>query len=302
MKATFTLIVAALIFTTFLEENMLAAETICQDIADLYIDEWYPDENLNYHDRIVLATNKNTHHGISRGLFLFSIPDELVAGDIKTASVYFSGCSHCGGGKGGLVGFYALNEPFDETTDTWNSLSGGNWDDTIYSQAVLPEGSDWNEAIDGEPPPDVTGFDVTALIKGNLEKARTNGIMIRFYDEHQDPYTHQNVASRETTDPLDFFPYLVITTQESEPFCPAEIAFIDDQETLELLRRFRDVILSKTPEGVCCIRLYYHYAETISTLLINDSILRGEIKNVIDDILPDVKRVLKSNEGSTIKK
>ena len=58
----------------------------------------------------------------------------------------------------------------------------------------------------------------------------------------------------------------------------------------------------KTPEGVCCIKLYYHYAETISTLLINDSILRGEIKNVIDDFLPEVKRMLKSNEGSTIKK
>jgi stalled ribosome rescue protein Dom34 len=48
--------------------------------------------------------------------------------------------------------------------------------------------------------------------------------------------------------------------------------------------------------------LYYHYAGTISTLLINDSILRGEMRNVIDDILPDVKRMLKSNEGSTIKK
>jgi hypothetical protein len=101
---------------------------------------------------------------------------------------------------------------------------------------------------------------------------------------------------------LDFTPYLVITTQEGEPLCPTEIAFIDDQETLELLKRFRDEILSKTPEGICCIRLYYHYAETISTLLINDSTLRGEIRNVIDNFLPDVKRMLKINEGSTIKK
>ena len=42
--------------------------------------------------------------------------------------------------------------------------------------------------------------------RDNLDKVRTNGIMMRFVDEHQEPFTHQNVASRESQDPLDFPP------------------------------------------------------------------------------------------------
>ncbi len=212
--------------------NMLAAEIICQDTADLHIDEWYPDENLNYLDRIVVATNTNTHHGIARALFLFAVPEDLTSAGIKKAKIYLSGCSHCGGGKGGQVAFYALNEPFDEDTDTWNSLGGGNWDDSVYSRAVLPEGSDWNEAVNGEPPADAVGFDVTPLLKENLDKVRDNGIMLRFYDEHQDPYTHQNIASRESEDPLDFAPFLEITTREDN-HCPAEVIFSDSKEKIE---------------------------------------------------------------------
>ena len=276
-----------LIITWLLPVNMPAAEITCQDTADLHIDEWYPDENLNYLDRIVVATNTNTHHGIARALFLFAVPEELTAAGIKNAKIYLSGCSHCGGGKGGQIAFYALNEPFDENTDTWNSLAGGNWDDSVYSRAVLPEGSDWNEAVNGEPPADAVGFDVTPLLRGNLDKVRDNGIMMRFFDEHQDPYTHQNIASRESEDPLDFAPYLEISTRD-DITCPAEVIFSDSNETIEALRRLRDQKLAKTETGRYIITLYYRAAPFASSFLAIDPNVRVGARTIADVLLPSI--------------
>jgi len=276
-----------LIITWLLPVNMPAAEITCQDTADLHIDEWYPDENLNYLDRIVVATNTNTHHGIARALFLFAVPEELTAAGIKNAKIYLSGCSHCGGGKGGQIAFYALNEPFDENTDTWNSLAGGNWDDSVYSRAVLPEGSDWNEAVNGEPPADAVGFDVTPLLRGNLDKVRDNGIMMRFFDGHQDPYTHQNIASRESEDPLDFAPYLEISIRE-DINCPAEVIFSDSTLKQDALREFRDQVLAKTAQGRYIIALYYRAAPFVSSLLVNAPCLKMTMRTLADSLWPRV--------------
>ncbi|MEW6439562.1 MAG: metallophosphoesterase [bacterium] len=191
------------------------SEIVCPCTADLAIDEWKPYENLSAETRILLATNKNVHHGISRGLYAFDIPETLAPSDVKKAAIYYSGCSHCQGGYSGRVGFYALNIGFDEATSTWYSLDGGDWDDAVHAEAVLPEGSTWNEAVNRQPPPDLQGFDVTPLLQNNLEKVRKYGLMMRFVDEHQEPYVHQNVASRESQDLRDFAPFIKISTVES---------------------------------------------------------------------------------------
>lgn len=288
MKNRVQLSCMLLIIVCLLPVNMPAAEITCQDTADLHIDEWYPDENLNYLDRIVVATNTNTHHGIARALFLFAVPENLTSAGIKNAKIYLSGCSHCGGGKGGQVAFYALNESFDEASDTWNSLEGGDWDESVYSRAVLPEGSDWNEAVNGEPPADAVGFDVTPLLRGNLDKVRDNGIMMRFFDEHQDPYTHQNIASQESEDPLDFAPYLEISTRDDNT-CPAEVVFSDSKDKQDALRRFRDHVLAKTEGGRYIMSIYYHCAPRVSSFLMTDPYLRAGARTLADALLPLVK-------------
>ena len=197
-------------------DNHTGTTITCPCTADTYLDEWKPYDNFNYQTRILLATNTNIHHGIGRGLFKFEIPAEVTPSAIKKATIYLSSCSHCSSGYSGLAGFYALNIPFDEVEDTWFSLDGGDWDESVHSEALLPEGHTWNQAVDGKAPADALGFDVTGLLQGNLDKVRENGIMMRFVDEHQDPYIHQNVSTRESTDPLDFAPFITITT-EQEP-------------------------------------------------------------------------------------
>ncbi len=264
--------------------------TVCAAVADVAIDEWKPDENLNYYQRVVLATNHNIHHGIARGLFLFNIPEDLEEADVRRAEICLSACHHCGGGDGGGVGFYALNAPFNEAADTWNSLQGGSWDNATVSQAELPEGTDWNTAVNGEPPRDVKCMDVTELMKGNLEKARDNGIMMRFMDEAQDPPTWQSLASRESTDPLDFAPYLVIRTKGA--LCPAETVFENDTTTLNLLRRFRDGVLSTTPEGRRWTAFYYRNADVIAGLLVNSPELLRQSKAAVERLLPYISKLV----------
>lgn len=285
MKKIFFVLVTAIVLLA--PGNHALAESItCKDIADVTIDEWSPDENLNYKDRLTVATNKNIHHGIARALILFDIPSDVVAEDIKSAVIYLSGCSHCGGGNGGQIAFYALNKPFSEDNDTWNTLNGGDWDEAVYSEATLPGGNTWNQAVNGEPVPDAAGMDVTELLQGNLDKVRDTGIMVRFFDEHQEPFTHQNIASRESQDPLDFAPRLVIQTKESP--CPAELVLSDESKQLDLLRSFRDRVLSKTPEGRHYIKLYYQHASEISGILADDRALNLQTRQALKQLLPAI--------------
>ncbi len=290
MKFKMLCIFTLSIIISMLSGNIVTAEIICQGTADVYIDEWYPDENLNYKERILVATNTNTHHGIGRGLFLFDVPEELAASEVKKATIYLSACSDCGGGKGGNIAFYALNAPFDENADTWNSLGGGNWDDAVYSRAVLPEGSDWNEAVNGEPPANAAGFDVTNLLRENLDKVRANGIILRFYDEHQDPYTHQNIASGESDDPRDFAPFLKITTRGDGP-CPAEVIFSDSSERVEVLRQFRNQVLAKSAAGRYIIALYYRSAPFLSSALADEPSLKAGARMFADALIPRMIRL-----------
>lgn len=274
--------------------NIGAEETICSAIADVSIDEWYPDDNLNYKSRLIIATNKNTHHGIARGLMLFDIPEDLTPVDIKTARLYLSACSHCGNAPGGEVRFFALNEPFDETTDTWNSLNGGDWDGSVYAQGFFPSDNTWNQAQDGQPPPDAEGINITALLQSNLEKVRANGIMMRFLDEHQNPCTHYNIASRETDDPLDFAPVMVFSDEDS--LCPAEVMFTGEAELLKLLRQFRDQVARKRPEALRYIRLYYYHAEELVRIFGENPSLQQNARAMLESCLTEFEAMVDSGE------
>ena len=293
------LLILVLLCVLFESGAAKAEKIICPAAADVYLDEWNPDENFNYKARVLVATNHNIHHGIARGLYYFDIPADLAAARIKSAAIYLASCASCGGGNGGVVGFYALNKPFDEGTDTWNSLAGGDWDNSIYTQATLPKGDDWNQGVDGQLPPGGRGFDITALLRRNLDKVRTNGIMMRFVDEHQEPFTHQNVASRESKDPLDFPPQIIIQTDE--PLCPAEAMLGEDRQALSLLRTFRDQELAKTPAGRKCIELYYRHAAEITTLLAADEDLRRQTSAALPGLLAAVRCRLEKRPAGNLR-
>jgi len=188
-----------------------AGAVICSSIADVYIDSAAPDENFNDKTRILIAYHPGK--GIARGLVKFDIPEEIDAFRITAATLHLSSSYHTGGGNAISVRCYALNAPFREESDTWNTLNGGDFDSSVSSSGKLPSGNDWE-----------TSIDLTVLAKQNLEKLRANGMLMGLQTEGP-VREYQNIASRESVieeacfpyecDPEDFAPYLDIEYSEN---------------------------------------------------------------------------------------
>jgi len=79
-----------------------------------------------------------------------------------------------------------------------------------------------------------------------------------------------------------------ITTVE-EPPCPIEEIYGEYSEATELLRYFRDNLLSETTEGQELIRLYYKWSPIIVKAMEEDEEFKEGVKEVIDGILPPIR-------------
>ena len=79
------------------------------------------------------------------------------------------------------------------------------------------------------------------------------------------------------------------TTIDSEPIdsglCPSEKLYGEDSEEVEVLRYFRDSVLSTTPEGRELIRLYYQWSPAITMAIQNDETFKEKVKKIIDGVL-----------------
>ena len=86
----------------------------------------------------------------------------------------------------------------------------------------------------------------------------------------------------------------------SEPVstpCAAESIYGENAEETELLREYRDNVLSKTPEGQEIIKTYYKFSPTVTKLLEQKPLLKNRAKAYIDRMLPGIrKKVAESHE------
>ena len=74
--------------------------------------------------------------------------------------------------------------------------------------------------------------------------------------------------------------------------CPATFALERDSNDLNTLRKFRDEVLSKTPVGQEIIKLYYELSPVIVKAMTEDKEFREEVKDMIDGILPLVRKAV----------
>ncbi len=77
----------------------------------------------------------------------------------------------------------------------------------------------------------------------------------------------------------------VSTTTTSAPSCPSEQIYGEHSEETELLRYFRDNVLSKSPEGRELIKLYYEWSPAVAEMMEADDEFRAEVKDIIDGFL-----------------
>lgn len=81
-----------------------------------------------------------------------------------------------------------------------------------------------------------------------------------------------------------------ITTICGGDYCSIEQIYGEHSEEVEILRYFRDNILSKTPEGQEIIRLYYEWSPMIVKAMEENEEFKEAIKEMIDGILLLIRR------------
>jgi hypothetical protein len=87
------------------------------------------------------------------------------------------------------------------------------------------------------------------------------------------------------------------TTSTTIKLCAAEAIYGENTEETELLRKYRDNVLSKTPEGQETIKAYYKFSPTVTKLLEQRPLLKNRAKAFIDNMLPGIrKKVEESNK------
>ena len=75
--------------------------------------------------------------------------------------------------------------------------------------------------------------------------------------------------------------------------CLVESLYGEDSEKTQVLRKFRDDVLSKTTEGKELIQLYYRLSPLTVDLLKSEQELKQEVKHLLDEYMPIVKGLVK---------
>lgn len=186
-RAAFVLGLAAILLGT----QVLAATVICPAVNDVSIDQGSPDTNQGHRTRVLVSWHNS--YLAARGLWRFDIPPELEGSQITSAVLVVSRNSTSGSGTAIDVDVFALNAAFNENTDTWNTLGGGDYDDSVVSSGTLPA---WASS-----PPCTASIDLTAVLRGNLDKVRDYGILMMARDEGSGSNRNQSFASKEELPP-----------------------------------------------------------------------------------------------------
>ena len=74
------------------------------------------------------------------------------------------------------------------------------------------------------------------------------------------------------------------------PDCPILNLYGEDSKQAQVLRDFRDNVLSKTQEGQELIKLYYQWSPMIVQAMEDDEEFKQEIKNMTDGVIPKLSR------------
>jgi len=104
---------------------------------------------------------------------------------------------------------------------------------------------------------------------------------------HWDTAEHVTVTAPNKTTGIDAeLPQAGATTTTTKPQpCAIEEIYGECSEESELLRYFRDNVLSKTPEGQELIKLYYEWSPAIVKAMDEDEKYKEDVKEMLDGVL-----------------
>ncbi len=312
---------AVLLFFIFLFTcGNLCAETITLHADnDTYIDQLYPDSNFGQEWKMLMSgsTTKPAH-----GLLRFNLSG-LPAG-ARITKAWLTLFLH-GNHSTNLLRIHPMTSLWGEDSATWNLAAegvnwitpGGDFDPAVFVEASLPGSA-----------PDWMVVDVTSLVsddKGYLNAgAAANGLLLKadsgynkvltaefagyenaqtchschgIHDPSRDVGKSTNCAQCHSRGDISLSGEPTLIIDYKPKLCPAGIVFENEPETLNLLHRFRDVVLSRTPEGRRWTTFYYQNAEVIVRLLENSSELRQQSRAALEQLLPYIRQLV---DGKTV--
>jgi hypothetical protein len=74
--------------------------------------------------------------------------------------------------------------------------------------------------------------------------------------------------------------------------CPVIAIYGNQSDETELLRNFRDTVLSKTPEGRELIKLYYLWSPAITKAIERDAVFKVEMEELIDSVVSRLEKMI----------
>jgi len=184
--------------------------------------------------------------------------------------------------------------PDDPDVVTMSSVGG------VPSAIQAPDGSVWLY-VNGYNPTDggvilrgVSSDGITPIDENDFEVAVSREILDEFSEDTQvsspsiiewpvwvtTTSTTSTIGSTTTTTASPS-----TTTTIQTPPCPTESIYGEYSRETELLRHFRDEVLSNTPEGREMIKFYYALSPVVVSALEENPELREEVKGLIDGIV-----------------
>jgi hypothetical protein len=176
--------------------------------------------------------------------------DSLADKDVKVISIY-------GTKDGDVEGIEASAEQLPSDTQ-WVPVEGGN-----HTQCA------WYDTSPDPIQPGDNPADITREEQQEQMIQATVGFLESFVTT-----TTTSIQSSSTT-----------TTTITGSSCPSTRIYGEYSREVELLRYFRDNMLSKTPEGRELIRLYYDWSPAITEVMDKDEALKEDLKELSDGIL-----------------
>ena len=191
-----------------------------------------------------------------------------------------------------LTGIFV--SPDDPNLVTMSSVGG------VPSAIQAPDGSVWLY-VNGYNPADggvilrgVSSDGITPINENDFEVAISHVISNEFSDDAvmsspsiiEWPEWVTTTSTTSTINPTTTTTMIPTTTTTSLPQpCPAESIYGEHSREADLLRHFRDGVLSNTTEGQEMIKFYYALSPVVVSALEENPKLREEVKGLIDGIV-----------------
>jgi hypothetical protein len=182
--------------------------------------------------------------------------------------------------------------PINDPSDTNDCM----WSDTVINigyRATPPTMNGVNflgPAVHFGPYRTFFNRDVTVTVPYNSALVGNEKLMVYIYNhlsKKWDPIQPESVD--ETNKLVTFKTQVLGLFQVGASACPSVQIYGHYSGEVDVLRSFRDNVLSKTPEGREIIRLYYELAPGVVKAMEKDAEFKEEVKELIEGILPLIR-------------